>query len=343
MFDRLDEGQRTIAEVLFRGLSERGAEGRDIRRPTPLRSVAEVAGVPVERVVPVVEAFRHPDLSVLVPPLPTPLGPETILDISHESLIRQWQRLQAWAEAEASSADMYRRLERTAFLWRMDRAGLWDTPDLEFALEWWARERPNAAWALRYGGDFDDARLFLSTSRKAQKRKLATEQERQAAELEAARRLAEAAEERSRVEEERAHDAERAAMRLRRLVSALVVVAGVAVVLAVAAFIQRDQASKARVLANEQAKEARKTNPDRSRGKSRRKGTRRRGVSPGRDRNQGQEGCRAANPDRRGSEKGGRAANRDRHRSTGGGKPLPNRRRPWQESQPHDSSPLSPW
>ncbi len=178
VFDRLDEGQRTIAEVLFRGLSERGTEGRDIRRPTPLRSVAEVAGVPVERVVPVVEAFRHPDLSVLVPPPPTPLEPETILDISHESLIRQWQRLRAWAEAEASSADMYRRLEKTASLWRMNRAGLWDTPDLDFALEWKARERPNAAWALRYGGDFEGAMLFLSNSQKAQKRKLAAEQER---------------------------------------------------------------------------------------------------------------------------------------------------------------------
>ena len=122
VFDRLDEGQRTIAEVLFRGLSERGAEGRDIRRPTPLRSVAEVAGVPVEQVIPVVEAFRHPDLSVLVPPPPTPLEPETILDISHESLIRQWQRLRAWAEAEANSAEMYRRLEKTASLWRMRRA-----------------------------------------------------------------------------------------------------------------------------------------------------------------------------------------------------------------------------
>ena len=217
VFERLDEGQRTIAEVLFRGLSERGAEGRDIRRPTPLRSVAEVAGVPVERVIPVVEAFRHPDLSVLVPPPPTPLEAETILDISHESLIRQWQRLRAWAEAEASSADMYRRLEKTASLWRKKRAGLWDTPDLDFALEWWARERPNAAWARRYGGDFDGAKLFLSSSRKVQERKLAAEKERQAAELETARRLAEAAEERRRVEEERAHDAERAAMRLRRL------------------------------------------------------------------------------------------------------------------------------
>ena len=262
VFDRLDEGQRTIAEVLFRGLSERGAEGRDIRRPTPLRSVAEVAGVPVERVVPVVEAFRHPDLSVLVPPPPTPLEPETILDISHESLIRQWHRLRAWAEAEANSADMYRRLEKTASLWRMKRAGLWDTPDLDFALEWKARERPNAAWARRYGGDFEGAMLFLSNSRKAQKRKLAAEQERRAAELEAARRLAEAAEERRRVEEERAHDAERAAMRLRRLVVALVAVAAVAVVLAVAAFIQRNQASRAGVLATKLAEEAREQTQD---------------------------------------------------------------------------------
>ena len=269
VFDRLDEGQRTIAEVLFRGLSERGAEGRDIRRPTPLRSVAEAAGVPVERVVPVVEAFRHPDLSVLVPPPPTPLEPETILDISHESLIRQWQRLRAWAEAEASSAEMYRRLEKTASLWRMKRAGLWDTPDLDFALEWRARERPNAAWARRYGGDFDGAMLFLSSSRKAQSASSPPSRNDSAAELEAARRLAEAAEERRRVEEERAHDAERAAMRLRRLVVALVAVAAVAVVLAVAAFIQRDQSVQGPCPGGRAGRRGKKTDRDRSRGKPR--------------------------------------------------------------------------
>ncbi len=60
------------------------------------------------------------------------------------------------------------------------------------------------------------------------------------------------------MEEERAHDAERAAMRLRRLVAALVAVAGIAVVLAVAAFIQRDRASRARTLADERAVESRK-------------------------------------------------------------------------------------
>src|SRR5262249_3847132 len=156
------------------------------------------------------------------------LEPETILDISHESLIRQWERLREWAEAESSSAEMYRRLEKTASLWRAKRAGLWDAPDLDFALEWKVRERPNAAWARRYGGDFDGAMLFLSNSRKAQERKLAAEQERRRAELKAARRLAEAAEARRRLEAERARDAERAAVRLRRLVGALVVVAAVA-------------------------------------------------------------------------------------------------------------------
>jgi len=256
VFDRLEEGQRTIAEVLFRALSERGAEGREIRRTASLQSVAEVAGVPVEQVVPVVEAFRHPDLSVLVPPAPTPLEPETILDVSHESLIRQWQRLRAWAEAEASSAEMYRRLEKTASLWRTKHAGLWDTPDLELALEWKARDRPNAAWAQRYGGDFDGAMVFLSNSRKAQRLKFTAEQERRTAELEGARRLADGAEKRRRLEAQRAHDAERAATRLRWLVAALVAVTAVALGVTVAAFMAESQASNARVLAEQQAEEA---------------------------------------------------------------------------------------
>ncbi len=60
------------------------------------------------------------------------------------------------------------------------------------------------------------------------------------------------------MEEERAGDAERAAARLRGLVAALVAVATVAVVLAVVAFIQRNETSRQRALANDQAKEAKK-------------------------------------------------------------------------------------
>ena len=60
--------------------------------------------------------FREPSRSFLMPPAGEALEPETVIDISHESLMRVWERLQAWAEEEAQSARLYRRLAETAML-----------------------------------------------------------------------------------------------------------------------------------------------------------------------------------------------------------------------------------
>ena len=95
-----------------------------------------------EQVAAVVEAFRRPGLNFLMPPVPEPLLPETLLDISHESLIRQWGRMKGWVETEAASAEQYRRLEQTADLWNKGRAALWTKPDLDDARKWLAAERP---------------------------------------------------------------------------------------------------------------------------------------------------------------------------------------------------------
>jgi WD40 repeat protein/energy-coupling factor transporter ATP-binding protein EcfA2 len=163
-YEPLDAAQKVIAETLFRSLCERSAARRDTRRPVRLEDVAEVAGVKWEQVAAVVEVFRHPDRSFLMPPIGTPLKPDTIIDISHESLIRQWQRLSDWVEAEAASADTYRRLVETARLWKDDKAAPWGTPDLENALVWREKQQPNPAWAQRYGGDFELAKEFLDAS-----------------------------------------------------------------------------------------------------------------------------------------------------------------------------------
>ena len=101
-----------------------------------------------------------------------------VLDISHESLIRQWRRLAGWVRQEAESAAIYHRLAETAELWRSGQAALWDTPDLENALAWRERERPTEAWAERYGGAFRAAVQFLDASVQEHGRKL--EEERQA-------------------------------------------------------------------------------------------------------------------------------------------------------------------
>ena len=84
-------------------------------------------------------------------PAGSPLGPDTTLDISHESLIRQWDLLAGWVEDEARSAAMYGRLAETAELWTQGEAKEWGTPDLDNALKWKAEQRSTEAWALRYG------------------------------------------------------------------------------------------------------------------------------------------------------------------------------------------------
>jgi len=176
-YAELDSAQQTIAEILFRSISE-----RDIRRPVKLEEVATLANVPWEQVAAVVEKFRQAGRNFLMPPLGKVLEPDSVIDISHESLIRQWQSLRNWAKEEAEIADMYRRLETTALLEQDKKAELWKGLDLANALDWRKREKPTSTWAKRYGENkgqyFDLAMRFLKESEKAQQRE---EQEKEAA------------------------------------------------------------------------------------------------------------------------------------------------------------------
>ncbi len=171
-YAKLEPNQKRIAKMMFRLLSERDAgtrndgRPRDTRRTTLLRTVAEVTGadVTLADVARVVEVFRAPGLNFLTPQLPEPLEPTTRLDVSHESLIRRWRRLQSWVKAEAESAEIYRRLVDWARLRSEGKADLFRRIETNAILDWRDRERPNAAWAGRYGGDFELAMRFLDES-----------------------------------------------------------------------------------------------------------------------------------------------------------------------------------
>src|ERR1043165_793187 len=88
-----DERSRQIAAVLFKSLTERGADNREIRRPTCLKDICDIANATAAEVGAVIEVFRAPGRSFLMPPAGVALLPETVIDISHESLIRNWDRL----------------------------------------------------------------------------------------------------------------------------------------------------------------------------------------------------------------------------------------------------------
>ena len=116
----LSPEQKRIAEIMFKALCVRGSNERDTRAPVRLGRVAELAGVKWEDVVPVVDVFRAKGCYFLRP-YDAPLTQDTVLDITHESLIRNWERLTGWVEEEALSAETYQRLARDAVDWKRRR------------------------------------------------------------------------------------------------------------------------------------------------------------------------------------------------------------------------------
>ena len=128
IFAQLSERQQRLAAILFQSLSEDQGD-RAVRRPSTLGEIAAIGSVPPAELVPVVDAFRAPGRNFLVPPVNVPLTPEMIIDISHESLLRQWRRLREWLDRQAKSVEVYRRLEATARLWQTGNAALWRMPD----------------------------------------------------------------------------------------------------------------------------------------------------------------------------------------------------------------------
>ena len=166
-FDSLSKREQQICEVMFKALTERGTESSGIRRPTKLATIAAIAGVNEEEVIRVIDKFREPGRTLLMPPYGVRLESETVVDISHESLMRIWTRLKAWLEEESRSAEMYLKLSESAERFQMGRAGLWKMPDLQLALNWQEENRPTLVWGQRYEPAYERTIVFLETSKKA--------------------------------------------------------------------------------------------------------------------------------------------------------------------------------
>ena len=179
---------RKIAEKVFRCLTEKGEDNREIRRPVVLRELCEVAKANAADVITTIETFRLPGRSFLMPPAEIALCDGTLIDISHESLIRVWKRLCKWVSREAESAAIYRRLVETAKLSEDQRAELWRGADLESALKWQKRNKPTEAWARRYHPNLAAALAFLHASERKRAEDLAENERVRQQESERAKR-----------------------------------------------------------------------------------------------------------------------------------------------------------
>ncbi|HUY36301.1 MAG TPA: PDZ domain-containing protein [Pirellulales bacterium] len=244
-----DEEHRRVCQRIFKTLTEKGADNRGIRRPTRLKRLEAIAGADRTTVVEVLGAYRRPGVTFLMPGIEQEVDDQTVLDLSHESLMRGWRQLRGWVEEEAQSARIFRRLADTAWLWREGKAGLFRDPDLQIASSWRDAEHPNGHWAEQYGGQFDEAIGFLQTSQQAARAEIEARETAQQRELAQARELAEA-------RQQRLEHEQRATRKLRTMLVGLAAVALVAVTAFVAALVANNRANTLAALAKNAANKA---------------------------------------------------------------------------------------
>jgi PQQ-dependent catabolism-associated CXXCW motif protein len=169
IYAELSPEQQRVAAIMFKRLSGSEDGPQDSRSPARVDEVAKIAAQDyrsvIGEVIAVAEAFRQPDRCFLAAPEGR-VEETTPLDLSHESLIRQWGKLSGWVRDEHQSAETYRDIERSAKQFKNHAGNLLTKLDLSVARKWRKAERPNAAWAKRYGDAFGQAMEFLDKSQR---------------------------------------------------------------------------------------------------------------------------------------------------------------------------------
>ena len=159
------DAHRDVARRLFQRLTDRDAENREVRRPTPISELEGImpASTPKGAVADVIAQFGAEGRAFVS------VNAQQHVDISHESFIRKWTRLRKWVKEENVSRRVYVKLADTAASWEQNAASLYRGPELKEASDWADREAPTEAWATRYDPRFKEARRFLARSLRQQR------------------------------------------------------------------------------------------------------------------------------------------------------------------------------
>ena len=136
-------------------------QSRAVRNRMTLKEITDIFGNPkygTNEVGQVLNIFREPGNTFIRPfilddPESQTLNDDTILDITHESLIRNWQYLGQWAKEEFENYTISLDFEQQLNRWvgsGKTKAFLLSIGPLTYFENWFNTAKPNAWWIARY-------------------------------------------------------------------------------------------------------------------------------------------------------------------------------------------------
>lgn len=165
-----------IIETTFRSLTKIDA-ARSVRNRMTMQeitSILQIPGVGLKEVSGVLEIFRLSGNTFLKPffepdECPAQEQGEWVMDITHESLIRNWGRLREWALAEEADHQTWLDFEKQLRRWTDNgriKGYLLPIGSLNFFETWFATRQPNEYWLMKFDERDVTAEEKLQTARK---------------------------------------------------------------------------------------------------------------------------------------------------------------------------------
>ena len=156
-----------IVEILFRKLMavKGSSRPRLLHQPVKLKTIAHLADTSIEEVIKVIDVFRTPDRAFLNPPRPERLKADTLIELSHESIVRHWSKIQDWKKKEMEAEQKYLKLDKLARKHQEEEGELLQGQLLDELWQWYQQNEFNTIWAHHYGCNFKRSKHFLITSK----------------------------------------------------------------------------------------------------------------------------------------------------------------------------------
>jgi hypothetical protein len=168
--NQLSDQEVELAREIFQALTTVDEKGRKTRRPVLLSELQASTGASKEQLLKIIDRFIADKRCFLVVNNAADSN-DKLIDISHESLIRKWEQLDAWMDEEAESAGHYLRLAAYTRDHTDGKKDFLSGVELDILLAWYNKFKPLPPWANRYREGFDESIAYLAESKNEQIRR----------------------------------------------------------------------------------------------------------------------------------------------------------------------------
>jgi len=156
-----------VVQVAFTSLT-RIDDSREVRNRMSVQEILDMVDNPninIDHIYKIVDVFRAQGNTLVRPYVPNPtkmnssewmqsnLTPDTVLDITHEALIRNWNRLLNWAREDHEGVGVFTDYQKQLNRWlesEKSREHLLSAGQLSYFETWYDKQNPTLGWIHRY-------------------------------------------------------------------------------------------------------------------------------------------------------------------------------------------------